>query len=302
MSYLSQQYTPLISTGQGPDVPRVGSELFGASLASSQLIFFLLLVPTSWCLRVSEIYAGFLVGEACPCLLVGGARSWPLCGRAISGVVSRGGCGNELFGSLPAKMGMCSYPVPYCPEVFLLWNLSHRLLGGSRSWCQKDSLQESWHQWILPNTSATGVLVPTVAIQKVGKGFFPLHLFTSPGGPPRSEYRSGPGSYEWLLLPSSQYAWDLFVRSPRVSLFVPSCGSPAQALLTFKAECSGGSSQCQTSSILGILTWSSELTSMGELLLYNCSPICGSPMQAGFDYIVVHVSTVWCVSSICLWM
>ena len=68
----------------------------------------------------------------------------PLVGRAISSVVSRGGCGfRNSFGSLPAKMGMCSYPVPYCPEVFLLWNLSHRLLGGSRSWCLKDSLKES---------------------------------------------------------------------------------------------------------------------------------------------------------------
>ena len=84
------------------------------------------------------------MGEACPCPLVGGARSWPLVGRATSSVVSRGGYGfRNSFGGLPAKMDMSSHSVPYCPEVFLHWNLTHRLLGGSRSWYQKDSLQES---------------------------------------------------------------------------------------------------------------------------------------------------------------
>lgn len=51
--FVSAVNSPLISISQGPDVRRVGSELFRASLLQApSLYYFLLLVPASWYLRV----------------------------------------------------------------------------------------------------------------------------------------------------------------------------------------------------------------------------------------------------------
>ena len=85
MSYVSQQYTPLLSPkGQGPAGPRVGSDL--------RLLtwFRMLLDPSSLASHVCplvggaglEACVGFLVGraDACP-LVVGGAGSWPSAGQ-----------------------------------------------------------------------------------------------------------------------------------------------------------------------------------------------------------------------------
>ena len=75
-------HSPHISIGQGLAVPRVGSELFGAHFCKLPAFIFL---ASGACLLVFEgsleIWAGFLVGEACPCPLVGGARSWPSGGQ-----------------------------------------------------------------------------------------------------------------------------------------------------------------------------------------------------------------------------
>ena len=191
-------------------------------------------------------------------------------------------------------------------RVFLHWNLTHRLLGEYRSWFQKDSLQESWHQWILPSTSATSVLVPTVSHS---------HLLTSPGGPPRSGYRSGPGSYEITAFAFLPICVRPLVHPPRVESISPilwvSC---TQALLTFKAECSGSSScQCQTSR-LGILTWGSELSLLWEnfcfiIVLQFMDHLCGvygmwlycectPTILVGFFYMSLDVEYLLLVGSI----
>lgn len=100
----------------------------------------------------------------------------------------------------------------------------------------------------------------------------------------------GPGSYEmtaFAFIPIRMFCLAL----SRVSLFVPSCGSPAQALLTFKAEMLWGLFLLMPGLRLGILTWSSELSLLWEnffiTVLQFADHLCG---VMGFDYIVVHVS------------
>ena len=91
---------------------------------------------------------------------------------------------------------------------------------------------------------------------------------TSPGDPPRPTGGSGPGSYGVTALPWVPVHMKPCVHPPRVeSLFPPILWSSCtQALLAFKAKCSGGSSfWCQMPS-LGSLTWGLELSLLRENL------------------------------------
>ena len=148
-----------------------------------------------------------------------------------------------------------------------------------------------------PNTSATSVLVPAVSNS---------HLLTSPGGPPRAGYRSGPGSYEITAFAFIPICMTPFVHPLRVESISPilwvSC---TQVLMTFKAECSGGSSsQCQTFR-LGVLTWAKNSHFYGRTYaLYLFSNLWITYVGVmRFDYIVSALPLPsWWVSSTCLWI
>ena len=99
-------HTPLSSPkGQGPDGPRVGSDLcLWTQLC--RLLDHSFLAFGVCCLvgeAVEEFCAGFPMGRACACLLMGGAGSWLLMGRAVSRGMSRGDSGlRKSLGSLSA--------------------------------------------------------------------------------------------------------------------------------------------------------------------------------------------------------
>ena len=84
MSYISQQYTPLLLlNGQRPADPRVGSDLC-LQIQFHRLWDYIFLV-SGVCPLVGEAgletCAGFLVGGAGACLLVGGVVFWPSGGQ-----------------------------------------------------------------------------------------------------------------------------------------------------------------------------------------------------------------------------
>ena len=127
----------------------------------------------------------------------------PLVGRAMSNGVFIGSCGlRKTLSSLNVcwRVGLHSYPVGCLAwGIPTLW-VAFGLLGRARSWHQNGGLQDSLHQWVLPSTSLTSVLVHTVSHS---------HL-ASPGHSPRSAGRSCPGSYEVTAFSTgSQCTWNL---------------------------------------------------------------------------------------------
>ena len=113
---MSQQHTPLSSPkAQGPAGSRVGSDLClqtqfhrlwdHSFLASG--------ICTLVCEAGIEACAGFLVGGAGACALVGGAGSWPSGGQGLSRDMSTGGYGLRMtLGSLSADGWDWVFPVP----------------------------------------------------------------------------------------------------------------------------------------------------------------------------------------------
>ena len=101
---------------------------------------------------------------------------------------------------------------------------------------------------------------------------------TSPGDPPRPADRSSPGFCQITAFALGPVHVRFCVCTLRVkSLFPPflwnSCN---QAPLAFKAKCSGGSSSpCQTPGLGVESDRLRTLTSLGELLQYNYSLVCG---------------------------
>ena len=139
---------------------------------------------------------------------------------------------------------------------------AYRLLGGTRSHLQNDSLLGSSCLWLFPGPLLP-VSCPRSEPQPTPKSSwdYPQH---TPHRDPQID--SGWDSYRVTALP-----WDLVymkycVCSPRVeSLFTPVLWSSfSQAPLAFKAKCHGGScSWCQTPR-LGNLMWGSELSLLWE--------------------------------------
>ena len=130
---------------------------------------------------------------------------------------------------------------------------AYRLLGRARSWCQNGRLPESSCQWVLPSTSTTSVLVPTVRHSRPP---------TSPSDPPRPACRSGPDfCVVTAFSPRSWCSWDLVCSFQEWSFY-------DQVPLAFKAKCSGGFSfRCQTLRS-GCLMWGSELSFLWENLYH----------------------------------
>ena len=101
MSYVSQQYTPLLSPkGQGPAGHRVGSDLCLRTLFCTLLYHSFL--ASVVCLLVGEAdleaCAGFLVGETGTYPLVGRVGSWPSGGQGcVKGHVQRWLWVQEVF-------------------------------------------------------------------------------------------------------------------------------------------------------------------------------------------------------------
>ena len=148
----------------------------------------------------------------------------------------------------------------------------------------------------------------------------------SPGDPPRPAGRSGPGSYEVTPFPTgSQGTWDLCALW-EWHLFPPvlwqSCD---QALLAFKAKCSGVSSPwCQTprlrsltwawNSLLGEPLWSCYFPVSGSSihvvihpsgyrvwLHYECIPFCNLVVASSLSLEVEHLYW-WVLVLVCWWL
>ena len=130
-----------------------------------------------------------------------------------------------------------------------------------------------WGQVLVPKWQLLGELMP----MNIPWGLFhqcpcshsePQLTPASPGDPPRPAGRSCPGSCGVTALPWVPVHMKPCVHTPRVESLFPLvlCSSCTQALLAFKAKCSGSSSsQCQTSR-LGSLTWGSEVSLLWENL------------------------------------
>ena len=111
----------------------------------------------------------------------------------------------------------------------------------------------------------------------------------SPGDSARSAGRSGPCYYQITAFAlGCQHVRFCVCPLREKTLFPQSCGSLERSPLVFGAKCSGFLSfQCRTSGAgepdMGLKT----LTTVEELLQYNYSPVCGSPLPQGYglDYI-----------------
>ena len=204
-----------------------------------------------------ETYAGFLVGGAGACPLVGGSGSWPSGGQVVSSGVSRGGCGlRKSLESLSADEWDC------IPALFVIWPEFQHWSLQAVGWGQVSVPRDSkclpparghvgpfyvCHQLLWPQREPQPLPLPqeTLQDQQVGLG--------------RALMKS-------LLLPWVSVHTRPCVHPPSVeSLFVPVLWSFCiQALLASKANCSQGSSSwCQTPR-LGSLAWGSELSVLLE--------------------------------------
>ena len=180
--------------------------------------------------------------------------------------------------------------LPHC-----LFDLRHpstgayRLLGGTRTWCQNGSLQESSCPWVFPSTSAPVSLSPQWATASL----------TSPGDPPRPASRSGPGSYEVTAF----FPWGPCVHK---TLCVPSKSwvsvspSPVE-LLRSNPIC------IQSQMLWGILLLMPDpqagvpdvglrtLAPMEKPLWFNYFPVCGLLTQQVWDLIVSQMHPSYCL-------
>ena len=129
-------------------------------------------------------------------------------------------------------------------------------MGGVRS--QRQNLQGSSHQWVLPNTCVTNVLVPAVSHTT-------SHL---PEDPPGPAGRSGPGSYEVSF----------FSPGPSVHQI---CGCPPRVAFV-------------TSSPMEFL-WSSPVDAAKSLQTCStlCNPIDGSPPGSPVPGILQAITLEW---------
>ena len=132
---------------------------------------------------------------------------------------------------------MCGAVFPPCwsfePEMSQHWHLG--AVGWGRFWHQNGGLQDSSHQWVLPSSSATSVLVPAVSHsclpppqetlqdQQVSLAQAPVKSLLFPLGPVCTRPCGHPPRVESLFPP---VLWHFGNQAP----------------LAFKAKCSGGSS------------------------------------------------------------
>ena len=196
------------------------------------------LVPTHWCLELGLI---------------------PLVGRVMSRRVFIGGSWLRMtLGSLSVDgWGCVPTLLVVWPEVSWHWSL--QAIG--------------WGSVSVPKWQLSGELMPKsipwgIHCQCPCLHSEPQLTPTSPGDPPRPAGRSGLGSYGGTALPWVPVHMKTCVPPARVkSLFLPfPWSSCTQALLSFKAECSGGpSSRCQTPSLESLM-WSSEFSLLWENL------------------------------------